>query len=87
MNFKSFLNKKKISEVKNAQKKALIKVLNIKKIPYREFQIKKIDEEAVGELFAYFILETVIVGKLAKLNPFDQPAVEQIKKYTKKFLS
>ena len=87
VNFKSFLNKKKISEVKNAQKKALIKVLNIKKIPYREFQIKKIDEEAVGELFAYFILETVIVGKLAKLNPFDQPAVEQIKKYTKKFLS
>ena len=84
---KSFLNKKKIGEVKNAQKKALIKVLNIKKIPYREFEIKKVDEEVIGELFSYFILETVMIGKLAKLNPFDQPAVEQVKRFTKKFLN
>jgi len=86
-NEKSLLNKKKINEVKNAQKKALIEVLKLKKIPFREFEINKINEQALGELFSYFMLETVIIGKLSRINPFDQPAVEQIKDYTKKFLS
>ena len=80
---KHFLNYKKLSRVKSAQKKALIKVFKIKKIPFREFKLKKINEETLSELFSYFILETVIVGKLAKINPFDQPAVEQIKIFTK----
>ena len=87
LNIKNFLNKKKITEVKNAQKKALIKVLKIKKIPFREFKVNKINEEILGELFSYFILETVIIGKLAKINPFNQPAVEQVKNYTKKLLN
>ena len=84
---KNFLHNKKINQVKNAQKKALIKVLKIKKIPFREFELKKINEDVLGELFSYFILETVIIGKLSKINPFNQPAVEQIKNYTKKFFS
>jgi glucose-6-phosphate isomerase len=33
------------------------------------------------------MLETILLGKLMKLNPFDQPAVESIKKETKKILS
>ena len=45
------------------------------------------DEKTLGELFSYFILETVIIGKLIGINPFDQPAVEQVKLYTKKLLS
>ena len=80
---KHFLNYKKLSRVKSAQKKALIEVFKIKKIPFREFKFKKINEETLSELFSYFILETVIVGKLAKINPFDQPAVEQVKTFTK----
>ena len=43
------------------------------------------NEKVLGELFAYFMLETAIAGKIAKINPFDQPSVEQIKNYTKKF--
>ena len=57
-----------------------------KGIPFREFQIKRINEEALGELFSFFIIETVIMGKLMNINPFDQPAVEEIKINTKKFL-
>ncbi len=85
-NFKTFLNFKKISKIKDSQKKALIKTLVKKKIPFREFIIKKIDEETLGKLFSLFIVETIIVGKLLDLNPFDQPAVEQVKVYTKEFL-
>ena len=87
MNINNFLNKKNLSTVKNAQKKSLIDVFKQKKIPFREFKINKINEEVLGELFSYFILETVITGKLASVNPFNQPAVEQVKAKTKKLLS
>ena len=56
-------------------------------IPFREFIIKNKNEEILGELFSYFILETVLVGKLMKINPFNQPAVEEVKIYTRTFLS
>jgi len=83
----SFLNNKTLEEIKISQKNALIKVLKNKRFPYREIKIKKDTVEALGELFAYFILETIIIGKLNKLNPFDQPAVERVKNLTKKLLS
>ena len=40
----------------------------------------------MGELFSYFIIETYLIGKLMGVDPFDQPAVEQIKTLTKKYL-
>tara|TARA_E500000178_G_scaffold241098_1_gene237528 strand:+ start:1902 stop:3119 length:1218 start_codon:yes stop_codon:yes gene_type:complete len=81
-----FLNNKSLTKVKEAQSKALIKAFKKNKIPFREFKIKKLDEETLGKLFSYFILETVTLGKLLKINPFNQPAVEQVKIYTKKLL-
>lgn len=83
----NFLNNKSLSQIKLSQKNALIKTLKKNKIPFREFKIKKDHEGTLGRLFSYFILETIIVGKLSGLNPFDQPAVEQVKKYTKQILS
>tara|TARA_E500000178_G_scaffold196049_1_gene194032 strand:+ start:1543 stop:2757 length:1215 start_codon:yes stop_codon:yes gene_type:complete len=83
----SFFNKKKLNKIKNAQRHALIKVFKKKQIPFREFKIKKNNEEVLGKLFSLFITETIIIGKLLNINPFDQPAVEQVKVYTKKLLS
>ena len=82
----TFLNKKNLGQIKNAQKNALIKLFLEKKIPYREFVMKKNDEETLGKLFSFFVIETIIVGKLIKINPFNQPAVEEVKIYTKKYL-
>ena len=82
-----FLHNKKLDEIKVAQKKALKKALIKNNIPFREFKIKAVNEEVLGELFSYFILETIIIGKLIKINPFDQPAIEQVKTYTKQLLS
>ena len=56
-------------------------------VSYSIFEILKKDEESLGIIFTYFMLETVIVGKLANINPFDQPAVEEVKVDTKKILS
>ena len=50
------------------------------------FEIKNRSEESLGELFTFFMLETILIAKCMKLNPFDQPAVELIKKETKEFL-
>jgi len=83
----NYAKKKNLSKAKEAQKNALIKVLNSKNIPYQEFIINKKNEEVLGELFSYFIMETFLIGKLLGINPFDQPAVEQVKVLTKKYLN
>ena len=69
-----------------AQKKATEIVFKKKNIPFRSFEIKKRDENTLGEIFTFFILETILLGKCLNLNPFDQPAVELIKKETKNLL-
>ena len=84
---KNIFNKKKFSTIKSAQKNALIKAFKNKKIPFREFKIKKNNEETLGKLFAYFILETILIGKLVNINPFNQPAVEVVKNFTKQLLN
>ena len=84
---KNYLNKKFIRSIKEAQKNALIKTLKKNKIPFREFKIKNLDEKTIGMFFSYFILETICIGKLSNINPFNQPAVEQVKKFTKQLLN
>jgi glucose-6-phosphate isomerase len=81
-----FLKNKDINQIMHAQKKATEIVFKKKKIPFRSFEIKKRDEKTLGELFCFFILETILIGKTININPFDQPAVELIKKETKKIL-
>ena len=81
-----FLKNKDINQIMFAQKKATEIVFKKKNIPFRSFEIKKRDEKTLGELFCFFILETILIGKTLKINPFDQPAVELIKKETKKIL-
>ena len=62
----------------HSQKTATEIVFKHKKIPFRSFEIRKRDEKTLGELFCFFILETILIGKALKINPFDQPAVELI---------
>ena len=81
-----FLKNKNLDNIIYAQKRATEKVFNKKKIPFRSFEINNRDEDVLGELFSFFILETILLGKVMKLNPFDQPEVELIKKETKKIL-
>ena len=61
-------------------------VFKRKKIPFRSFVVQKRNEESLGELFTFFILETILLGKALKINPYDQPSVELIKIDTKKKL-
>jgi glucose-6-phosphate isomerase len=82
----NFIKNKSISNITYAQKKATENIFKKKKIPFRSFEIKKRDEKTLGELFCFFMLETILLSKALKVNPYDQPAVETIKKETKKIL-
>ena len=81
-----YLKNNNISNILFAQKKASENIFNKKKIPFRSFEIKERSEKTLGELFSFFILETILIGKCLNLNPYNQPAVELIKKETKKIL-
>jgi len=86
MKNKGYLKNRYINEILFAQKKGTENVFKKKNIPFRSFEIKKRDEKTLGELFCFFILETILIGKSLDLNPYDQPAVELIKKETKNLL-
>ena len=53
---------------------------------WREFELRNFNEETLGEFFSYFMLETVLIGKLLNIDPFNQPAVEDVKTETIKNL-
>ena len=82
----SYLKNKSLNDISYSQFLATEKVFKQKKIPFRSFVIKKRNQETLGEIFIFFILETILLGRLMKINPFNQPAVELIKQQTKKNL-
>ena len=83
---KNYLKNKSLGDIIFSQKKATENVFNRQNIPFRSFEIKKRDEKTLGELFCFFILETILIAKSLNINPYDQPAVELIKQETKKIL-
>ena len=82
----SILKNNNIYKILNSQKKATENIFRIKKIPFRSFEIINRSEETLGEIFCFFILETILLGHLFKVDPFNQPKVELIKNETKKIL-
>ena len=81
-----YLKNKSLNDISFSQFCATEKVFKKKNIPFRSFIINKRNEEILGELFTFFILETILLGMAMKINPFNQPAVELIKTDTLKFL-
>ena len=86
LNSHNFIKNRNIQEVIYAQKTATENIFKKKNLPFRSFEIKKRDEKTLGELFCFFILETILISKALKIDPYNQPAVESIKKETKKIL-
>ena len=77
---------KKIESIIQAQCRAVKNIFNSKKIPFRQITFGKKSENELGKIFTFFVLETILLSRLMNINPFDQPAVEEVKIETKKFL-
>ena len=86
LNSHDYLKNKSLNDISFSQFCATEQVFKRKKIPFRSFVINQRNEKTLGELFTFFILETILLGMAMKVDPFNQPAVELIKKNTKKFL-
>ena len=86
LNSHYYLKNKNVFKIREAQFLATQKVFKKKNIPFRSFYLNKRNEKSLGELFTFFILETILLGKLLNINPYNQPAVELIKTDTKKIL-
>jgi len=81
-----FLINKNLEFIINAQCNATKNIFKLKKIPFRQITFNKKNEDELGEIFTFFVLETILLSRLMNINPFDQPAVEQVKIETKRFL-
>ena len=87
LNRLSFLKNKGLTNIINAQCSAVKNIFFKKKIPFREITFNKNDENEIGRIFTFFVLETILLSRLMNVNPFDQPAVEQVKIETKRLLN
>jgi len=82
----SYLKNKNLNQIIYAQKLATENIFLKKKIPFRSFEVNLREEKTLGELFSFFILETILLARALKLDPYNQPSVELIKTETKKIL-
>jgi glucose-6-phosphate isomerase len=57
------------------------------KRPHATIGLQKLDAYHLGQLFYLFLVEVILLGKLYRIDPYGQPAVEIGKKITKKILS
>ena len=83
----NYLKNKNLYQIKSAQKRATETVFRKRNIPFRSFKVLLRSEKALGELFTFFMLETILLADFMKINPFDQPSVELIKTETKRILT
>ena len=56
------------------------------KLPYTEVILNNVSEKSLGEFMQFKMMEIMFLGKLMRINPFDQPSVELYKAETKKLL-
>ena len=80
------LHKKSLEQLLSAEMKATIETLKKKQLPLRYIEINEVKEGELGALVMFFLIETIFCCYLIDINPFDQPAVEEGKVLTKKFL-
>ena len=82
-----YFKNKKIGDLMQAEQQATIETFKLNNFSFREIFIPKVDEKNIGRLLCLSIIETIAACVHLDVNPFDQPAVEQGKILTQKYLS
>jgi glucose-6-phosphate isomerase len=70
------LNGHMLPELMAAHQNVTIQTLLQNKSPLRRIHIPKYDEESLGEMIMFSILETLATGALWDIDPFNQPGVK-----------
>ena len=74
------------SDLVAAEARATAETLSRNGRPVRQIQLQTIDERRVGALMMHFMLETILMGRLMGVDPFDQPGVEEGKVLARQYL-
>jgi len=82
-----YLSDKHLGDLIAVEVRATAETLAKRGRPVRRIHVPRIDERAMGALFMHFMLETIVMGRLMGVDPFDQPAVEEGKILARQFLS
>ncbi|HCJ66512.1 MAG TPA: glucose-6-phosphate isomerase [Elusimicrobia bacterium] len=80
------LSGKSLNKIFHTEEEATRRALTEKQCPNCVVLLPEINPYMIGQLFYFFELATAYAGEFFQVNPFDQPAVELIKKYTKNLL-
>ena len=80
------LHNKSLDNLFHFELKATIETLKQKKKPLRLIELDEINETVIGSLMMFLFLETIFSCYFINVDPFNQPAVEEGKFLTKKFL-
>ena len=83
----NYLVNKTMGDLMHAEQDATIDTFKSNNFKFREILLEEINEESIGSLMAESIIETIAACIYFDVDPFDQPAVEQGKILTKKYLS
>jgi glucose-6-phosphate isomerase len=83
----SYLRGKTMGDLVAAEARATAETLARRGRPVRRIHAPKLDERALGALMMHFMLETILMGRLMGVDPFDQPAVEEGKILARKYLA
>lgn len=83
----AYLKGKTLGDLMVAEQRATISSLLQRGCPVRSFTMKDINEEVLGALLMHFALEIMFTAKLMGVDAFDQPAVEDSKKFALRYLA
>jgi len=82
-----YLAGKKLGDLVDAEARATAQTLFKNGRPVRQIHLEKVDEFHMGGLMMHFMLETIIMGRLMGVDPFDQPGVEEAKILARQYLA
>jgi glucose-6-phosphate isomerase len=82
-----YLAGKRLGDLVDAECRATAQTLFKNGRPVRQIHLEKVDEFHLGALMMHFMLETIIMGRLMGVDPFDQPGVEEGKVLARQYLA
>ena len=82
-----YLAGKKPGDLVDAECRATAQTLFKNGRPVRTIHVPRVDAFTMGALMMHFMLETMLMGKLMNVDPFNQPGVEEGKVLARQFLA
>jgi glucose-6-phosphate isomerase len=82
-----YLAGKKLGDLVDAESRATAQTLFKNGRPVRSLHVPEVSAFTMGALMMHFMLETIIMGKLMGVDPFNQPGVEEGKILARQYLA